>query len=78
MNLLNSCFAYLVIVAVCRNGAHCIKNIPSITTASGDHPVGKHSITTGGLDEYRLLSLSVHLALVPLLGLPVVSHIALG
>ena len=31
--------AYLVIVAVCRNGAHCIKNIPSITTASGDHPV---------------------------------------
>ena len=61
---------------VLRSGLVLTKNIASITTISGTHPVGKlFSNATGSVDLYRPLNLSIQDALC---GTPFSSESALG
>ena len=48
-------------VAVCCNGTHCVKNMPSMTTASGTHPVGILSVQVGLMSTFSLVYLSLNL-----------------
>ena len=78
-NRSNKKVAWSATVEVCLGGVQFIRNIPSITAASGVHLSRRKSSTTGRCGpEKRFFSLSVHIAFTPLFGYPFASAIALG
>ena len=69
--------AYAQIFCVCLRGVVFIVNTASTITASGVHPSGSCSVSTGTL-LYRSLSFFVHAAFEPFLVLPSQSARVLG